>query len=102
MDESRVPLQTPCRIGCPRCDIAAAADESARQSRWQGWRLAALCLLVFLWPLALAVVGSMALPRFWSNGQARIVGGAGGLLLGAIDAVLIYRWFLKPPTEGQE
>jgi hypothetical protein len=57
---------------------------------------------VFLWPLALAVVGTMALPRFWSHPQGRIVGGAGGLLLGAIDAVLVYRWFLKPPTEGQE
>jgi hypothetical protein len=102
MDETKGSPQAGCPIGCPRCDIDGLTEQSARLARWQGWRLMAIYALVFLWPLALAVIGALLLPRFWKHSLSQVTGGVGGLLLGVIDAAAVFGFVFKGTPRTQE
>lgn len=102
VSKSEQPSQVGCPIGCPHCDVDGLMDRSAGLGRWQGWRLAAVYALIFLWPLALAVAGALAVPRFWRHPLSQIIGGAGGLLLGAIDAALVFRLVFREKPQAPQ
>jgi hypothetical protein len=91
-----------CPLGCPKCDAAALTGQAAGLTRWQGWRLAGIYALVFLWPLGLAVLGAVLMPRLWEHPLNQVVGTVGGLLLGAIGAAVVFHFILKWSREPRE
>lgn len=78
-----------CAAQCTGC--GGAETRPAEAGGLTGWRLTAVAAGVFLVPLLLAVAGAIVLPRFWPGPAAQIVGGAGGLLVGVVLAVVAGR-----------
>ena len=68
----------------------------------QGWPVAFLSVAIFIWPVVLAIVGAILLPRFWANEAAELVGGLGGLLIGVADSALSAFLLRKYRTGGSE
>jgi hypothetical protein len=75
--------QAECPLSEGDCDKASEAERSIR-----GGKFSAVCALVFLLPILLAMIGSMALRQ---NQAYALAGGAGGFFIGWFIATLITR-----------
>ena len=63
-----------------------------------GWRFAVAAMVTFLLPLAGAMAGVAAVG---DNPISQLIAAAGGLLAGAVAAVVITKCWLRPPKPGQ-
>ncbi len=80
---------------CESCSCKTATQAAAAASgSLAGWRYVGWAALVFLFPLACAAGGALAIR---DNPGTQALSGIGGLLVGALVASLIVRW-RKPQT----
>ena len=94
MQSSPMPQPEGC-ASCESCSCKTATQAAAAAAGGlAGWRYVGWAALVFLFPLACAAGGALALR---GDAGVQALGGIGGLLVGALIASMIVRW-IKPQT----
>ena len=86
-----------CPGSCPACPEGGQDAPPCKEGALSGWRLAAMAVLAFLLPLALAVVGAVL---GGSDEVRQLAGAAIGLAVGVAIAVIGARWIRRAAKEN--
>jgi len=99
MHGSSQPDTEDCAAGCSRC---TAEEPSSQAGAPSGVRMAALSAGFLLAPLALAILGAVALPAAWRHEASQLLGGLAGLGLGIVASALAARRLHGAGTTQEE
>jgi len=80
--------QPGCSGKCSYCRMDDAR-QGHTEGAYHGWRLTVVSLIMFINPIAMAVIGAILLPMFWASEHAMFTGAAGGLVFGIMDSAII-------------